>query len=64
MRRKPTGPHAVELTAPSGGDPGASSGCLSGVSSSLVAEIRRHPRGFYIQLHTSYFPNGALRGQL
>lgn len=58
------GPHVVTLTVPSSGDPGASSGCVNGVATSLVTEISQHPNRFYIQLHTGEFPAGALRGQL
>ena len=30
----------------------------------LLDEIRRNPAGFYVNLHTAEFPDGALRGQL
>ncbi|MDQ6751727.1 MAG: CHRD domain-containing protein [Actinomycetota bacterium] len=63
-KRNENGPHVVTLTFPSSGDPGASSGCATGLSSSLVTEIREHPGRFYINIHTAEFPQGALRGQL
>jgi hypothetical protein len=38
-------------------------GCVS-ADPGLVDEIRRHPAGFYVNLHTPDFPGGAIRGQL
>jgi CHRD domain len=57
------GPVVVTLVAPSSGDPGASSGCV-GVTDELAAEIQANPRGFYANVHTMAFPDGAVRGQL
>jgi hypothetical protein len=48
---------------PTTGDPGASGGCVT-VASGLLQEITKHPNRFYVNIHTSDFPNGALRGQL
>jgi CHRD domain len=62
-RRNENGPIVVGLAPPSSGDPGASSGCTT-VSAELAAEIARHPRGFYVNVHTAAFPGGAVRGQL
>jgi hypothetical protein len=50
------GPVVVTLTAPSTGNPGTSSGCITGV--------RAAPGAFYVNVHTARFPNGAIRGQL
>jgi CHRD domain len=33
-------------------------------SADLIDEIRRNPSGFYVNVHTSDFPNGAIRAQL
>jgi CHRD domain len=63
-RSNQNGPIVVSLTPPTSGNPGASSGCVSGLSSSLVRDIRRHPNQFYVNVHNSAFPNGAIRGQL
>jgi hypothetical protein len=49
---------------PAAGNPGASSGCVSALASALVAEIRRNPTAFYINVHNGTFPDGAVRGQL
>jgi len=61
--RSVNGPIVVALTAPTTGDPGASSGCVA-IDPALAAEIQAHPRGFYANVHTTAFPNGAVRGQL
>jgi hypothetical protein len=56
-------PVLVPLTAPSGGDPGASSGCVT-VDSGVAQAILKNPRKYYANVHTSQFPGGAVRGQL
>jgi hypothetical protein len=53
----------VPLSAPSSGDPGASSGCVD-VDPALAQAILKNPRKYYANVHTSQFPNGAVRGQL
>jgi hypothetical protein len=63
-KRNQNGPIVIPFTAPTSGDPGASSGCVSGLSTSLVSELRRKPHRFYVNVHTSEFPGGAVRGQL
>jgi hypothetical protein len=56
------GPIVVPLRAPSA-TLGLSSACVT-VATSLLNEIRRNPGGFYANVHTTQFPNGAVRGQL
>jgi hypothetical protein len=58
------GPIVVPLTPPESGDPGASSECIPEVDPKLLREIRAHPGGFYVNVHTEQFPAGAVRGQL
>jgi hypothetical protein len=57
------GPIVVPLTQPSGGDPDASSGCVT-VEAPIARAILRHPRQYYANVHTGPFPGGAVRGQL
>lgn len=59
------GPIVVPLTpSPATGNPGTSSGCVPGVSAALLGRIRSNPTGFYVNVHTTAFPAGAVRGQL
>src|SRR5205823_2656591 len=51
----------VPLKTPSAA--GASSGCAA-APRTLVQSILRSPAGFYVNVHTGQFPNGAVRGQL
>jgi hypothetical protein len=54
----------VPLTPhPSGGDPGASSGCVT-VDAALSRAILKNPHKFYANVHTAAFGGGAVRGQL
>jgi len=62
-KRNQNGPIVVTLVHPASGDPGASSGCTE-ASADLAAAIQRHPRRYYVNVHTSDFPGGAIRGQL
>jgi len=39
-------------------------GCFSAPSSAPTAAIAKSPKGFYVNIHTKQFPNGAVRGQL
>ena len=55
------GPVVIPLTTPNAA--GASSGCAS-AARTLVKAILADPGSFYVNVHTSEFPGGAIRGQL
>jgi hypothetical protein len=56
------GPIVVTLVPPDG--TGTSSGCVSGVDQALIKDIQQHPAGYYVNVHTTDYPAGAVRGQL
>lgn len=58
------GPIVVTLTAPSGGEPGAASGCIRDVDAQLLWAIHNKPWAYYVNVHTAKYPDGAIRGQL
>lgn len=61
---KVNGPIVIPMTPPDSGDPGTSSDCQA-IDEALAREIKRHPRRYYFNLHsTPDFPAGAARGQL
>ena len=55
------GPVVVPLTPPDSS--GFSSGCAE-VSRELAKAIIQNPENYYVNVHTTDFPNGAIRGQL
>lgn len=56
------GPIVLGLTAP--GATGASTGCAEDVSQELIAELLDDPAAFYVNVHTTDHPPGAIRAQL
>jgi hypothetical protein len=55
------GPVDVTLTPPDAS--GMSSGCVS-VDREEIMEIIQEPEEYYVNVHTTDFPDGAIRGQL
>lgn len=55
------GPVVVPLTAPD--ESGTSSGCVS-ADRDLILDIMQNPEGYYVNVHSTEFPAGAVRGQL
>jgi hypothetical protein len=55
------GPVVVGLTPPD--ESGTSSGCVS-ADPALIRAIGQNPAGYYVNVHTTDFPAGAVRGQL
>ena len=39
-------------------------GCVSPVSAGLIEAMQTHPQSYYVDVHTSEFPDGAIRGQM
>ena len=62
-RRNRNGAIVVPLTQPTGGNPGASSACVT-VDPVLARAILKNPHKYYANVHTATFPGGAVRGQL
>jgi CHRD domain len=60
---KVAGPVVIPLTQPATGDAGAMGECVD-VDDKLLSELLTRPSRFYVNLHTSRFPNGSTRGQL
>jgi CHRD domain len=56
------GPVVVPLQPPD--KFGKSRSCTTGVDRALIKEILTEPYNFYVNVHTTDFPNGAMRGQL
>ena len=64
IHKAPKGKNGDPVLRLSTGVPLSQSGCVKKVSASLVKQISAKPAGFYVNIHTNAFPDGAIRGQL
>jgi hypothetical protein len=61
------GPVVVGLAPPvpiNGTNNAFSAGCINNVPTDLIKAIRQNPQNYYVNVHNSEFPAGAVRGQL
>jgi CHRD domain len=63
--RGQNGPIVVDPKFTGGsGARGTLGACVTPNAGTTVSQIRSNPGGFYVNVHTSEFPGGAIRGQL
>ena len=60
------GPVVINLKQPKSGKAGTSGTCITpkGKEAAALASVKRGPKGFYFNVHTSDHPGGAIRGQI
>ncbi len=58
------GPVAVTLFSQTVTAGNEAEGCVEGLDPALLQNIKKNPKDYYVNLHNSEFPNGAIRGQL
>jgi hypothetical protein len=55
------GPVVIPLAAPT---TGSSAGCITGLDRDLLKAIAQNPAAYYVNVHNTAFPGGAVRDQL
>ena len=58
------GPIVVSLFTGSFAGTDSVSGCVENVDAQLIKAIRQNPSAYYVNVHSTVFPAGAVRGQL
>lgn len=58
------GPVVVPLLPPASTTTGFRASCRTGLPAALVSDIRLNPSNYYVNIHTSAFATGYVRGQL
>ena len=62
------GPIVAQFKPPIGMKPHSTTGsahsCATGVNPSVIAGLLDNPSDYYVNIHTTDFPSGAIRGQL
>ncbi len=58
------GPHAVELNTPQGTTAGAGSATCTTEPPAVLRDIAANPSGYYVNVHSTEYPLGAVRSQL
>ena len=58
------GPVVVGLFGQTLGGTDTATGCIEDVDSALIKAIRKDSAGYYVNVHSTVFPAGAIRGQL